>query len=132
MFSHEIRQYPGDPTIDMLAFDSGYYIPESKSRASISWNIQGLTWTVEGQRLSRIPNYAETAYIRSSLLFNSTLQYDFTDHLRGSLAVTNVFDTKPVRDPTYSAYPYFDVSWFDSVGRSVFMQLTYKFGGAAL
>lgn len=132
VFNHEIRQYPGDPTIDMLAFDSGYYIPESKSRASISWNIQGFTWTVEGQRLSRIPNYAETAYIRSSYLFNSTLQYDFTDHLRGSLAITNLFDAEPVRDPTYSAYPYFDVSWFDSVGRSVFMQLTYKFGGGPL
>ena len=65
-------------------------------------------------------------------MFNSTLQYDFTDHLRGSLAITNLFDAEPVRDPTYSAYPYFDVSWFDSVGRSVFMQLTYKFGGGPL
>jgi iron complex outermembrane receptor protein len=43
-----------------------------------------------------------------------------------------VLDTKPVKDPSYSAYPYYDISWFDSVGRSVFMQLTYKLGGKGL
>ena len=38
----------------------------------------------------------------------------------------------PPKDPTYSAYPYYDISWFDSVGRSYYLQFTYKFGGEAL
>lgn len=87
---------------------------------------------MEGKRLGKLPNYDEDAYIKASYLFNTTLQYDFSDHLRGSLTATNLFDKMPVRDRTYSSYPYYDISWFDSVGRSVFMQLTYKLGGGAL
>lgn len=132
VFDHTFRQYPGDASINKLAYTSGYYIPRDKSTASISWSLEGLKWTLEGKRLGKLPNYDEDAYIRASYLFNTTLQYDFTDHLRGSLTVTNLFDQLPVKDPTYASYPYYDISWFDSVGRSVFMQLTYKLGGGAL
>jgi len=132
VFDHEYRQYPGDPTINKLDYASGYDIPRDKSTASITWTIDKLKWTVEGRRLGKLPNYDEDAYIKASYLFNTTVQYDFTDHLRGSVSVTNVFDKMPVKDPTYASYPYYDISWFDSVGRSVFMQLTYKLGGAGL
>lgn len=132
VFDHTFRQYDGDPTINKLAADSSYYIPRDKTTASITYSVDGLKWTVSGNRLGKLPNYAEDGFIKASYLFNSTLQYDFTDHLRGSLTVTNLLDEKPVKDPTYRAYPYYDISWFDSVGRSVFLQLTYKLGGAAL
>lgn len=132
VFKHDFRQYVGDPIINKLAFDSGYDIPRDKSTASITYAYQGLKFTVEGKRLGKLPNYDEDAYIKASYLFNTTLQYDFTDHFRGSLSVTNVLDAKPVKDPSYSAYPYYDISWFDSVGRSVFLQLTYKLGGKGL
>ena len=130
VFDHKFRQYPGDPTINKLAYDSGYDIPRDKSTASITWAIDGLRWTVEGKRLGKLPNYDEDGYIKASYLFNTTLQYDFTDHLRGSLTITNLFDKMPMRDATYASYPYYDISWFDSVGRSAFLQLTYKLGGA--
>ena len=74
----------------------------------------------------------EDAFIKASYLFNATMQYDFTDHLRGSLTIRNLLDKNPVKDPTWSSYPYYNTSWFDSIGRSVFLQLTYKLGGAAL
>ena len=38
----------------------------------------------------------------------------------------------PPHDRTYTAYPYYDVSWFDTVGRSLYLQHTHKFGGSAL
>jgi outer membrane receptor protein involved in Fe transport len=60
------------------------------------------------------------------------MQYRFNDHARLALAVTNLFDKMPPVDPTYTAYPYYDVSWFDSLGRSFYLSFTYKFGGAAL
>jgi outer membrane receptor protein involved in Fe transport len=87
---------------------------------------------VEGRRLGKLPNYDEDAYIKASYLFNTTFQIDFNDHLRGSLSVDNVFDQKPVRDPTYASYPYYDISWFDSTGRSMYLQLTWKLGGKGL
>ncbi|MNF05428.1 hypothetical protein D3C80_2051570 [compost metagenome] len=49
-----------------------------------------------------------------------------------SLSVVNVFNKMPPKDKTYTAYPYYDVSWFDSVGRTINLQYTHKFGGSAL
>ena len=132
VFKHSFLQYPGDPIENKLAFDSGFYLPRDKSNGSITWASDGLQLTVSGTRLGKLPNYDEDAFLKASYLFNATLQYDFTDHMRGSLTIRNLFDTNPVKDPTWSAYPYYNTSWFDSVGRSVFLQLTYKLGGSAL
>ena len=132
VFKHSFQQYPGDPIENKLAYDSGYYMPRDKSNGSINWAKDGFQLTVSATRLGKLPNYDEDAFIKASYLFNSTLQYDFTDHMRGSLTVRNVFDTKPVKDPTWSSYPYYNTSWYDSIGRSVFLQLTYKLGGMPL
>ena len=132
VFNHRFQQYPGDPVIEKLAVDSGYYLPRDKSSGSLSWENDGLQLTVSGTRLGKLPNFDEDAFIKASYLFNATLQYDFTDHLRGSLTVRNLLDELPVKDPTWSSYPYYNASWFDSVGRSVFLQLTYKLGGTSL
>ena len=78
------------------------------------------------------PAEIEDAFIKASYLFNATLQVDFTDHLRGSLTVRNLLDKDPVKDPTWSGYPYYNASWFDTIGRSFFMQITYKLGGKGL
>jgi len=34
----------------------------------------------------------------------------------------------PVKDPTYASYPYYDTSWFDSKGRTVYFTFDYQFG----
>jgi outer membrane receptor protein involved in Fe transport len=132
VFKHTLIQYTGDPIENKLAADSGYYLPRDKSNGSITWASDGVQFTFSGTRLGKLPNYDEDAFIKASYLFNATLQYDFTDHMRGSLTVRNVFDKNPVKDPTWSSYPYYNTSWFDSVGRSVFLQLTYKLGGSPL
>ena len=129
---HTSRQYPGDPIVNQLANDSGYYIPRSKGNGSVSWADGPWTVTLHGQRLDRLPNYDEDGWINSSYLFNASVQYDINDRARASITIDNLFDTKPVKDPTYSAYPYYDISWFDSQGRSFYVQLTYKFGGSPL
>ncbi|MBK9433374.1 MAG: TonB-dependent receptor [Sphingomonadales bacterium] len=132
VFNHKFQQYPGDPVIEKLAVDSGYYIPRDKSSASLNWEKDGWHWTISGTRLGKLPNFDEDAFLKASYLFNTTLQYDFTDHLQASLTIRNLFDTMPVKDPTWSSYPYYNASWFDSIGRSGFLQLTYKLGGSAL
>ena len=65
----------------------------------MTWAYENLSWTLEGQRLGRLPNYDEDAYIEASYTFNTTLQVDFTDHVRGSLTVTNLFDRWPLLLP---------------------------------
>lgn len=132
VLKHEIQQYPGDPIEDKLAVDSGYYTPRDKTNGSISFKSGGFKLTVSGNRLGKLPNYDEDAWIDASYLFNTTVQYDFTDRLQASLTIRNLADTNPVKDPTWSSYPYYNTSWFDSVGRSAFLQLTYKLGGSPL
>lgn len=128
---HTSQQYPGDPTINQLAYDSGYVIPRSKSTGAVIWSKDRLTLGLHGQRLDRIPNYAEDGWTKETYLYNATVQYDLDDRTRVSLAVDNLLDKDPPRDPTYSGYPYYDTSWFDSSGRSYYLQLTRKFGGAS-
>ena len=60
------------------------------------------------------------------------MQYRFTDHAQLALSVTNLFDKMPPKDATATGYPYYDISWFDAVGRQVYLQYTMKFGGKAL
>lgn len=58
------------------------------------------------------------------------MQYRFSDRSRLSLTVVNLFDKMPPYDPTYTGYPYYDISWFDTEGRSFYLQYTHRFGGA--
>ncbi|KAK0329496.1 hypothetical protein LTR94_036536, partial [Friedmanniomyces endolithicus] len=72
------------------------------------------------------------AYIKASYLFNLSARYDLNERLRVTGTVTNLFDQAPVFDPTYASYPYYDISWFDGVGRAFALQLTWKTGGRPL
>lgn len=141
--NHLFQQYPGDPTVDELAVNSGFDIPREKTSASVSWERKAWSATLFGTRLGRLPNSwsydqvvdtsaGDPAWVHATYRYNATLQYKFNDHARLSLAVDNLFDKMPPRDPTYTSYPYYDISWFDAAGRSYFVQFTYKLGGSPL
>ena len=141
--NHLFQQYPGDATLDELAVNSGFDIPREKTSASVSWERKAWSATLFGMRLGRLPNSdsydqivdtsaGETAWIGATYRYNASIQYKFSDHAQLSLAVDNLFDKMPPRDPTYTSYPYYDISWFDAAGRSYYLQFTYKFGGSAL
>ena len=55
--------------------------------------------------------------------------YKISDAASVRLTIDNLADKDPVKDPTYASYPYYDISWFDSVGRSYFLEVNYSFGG---
>jgi outer membrane receptor protein involved in Fe transport len=140
---HDFQQYPGDPTIDEFAVNSGYDIPRTKTSASLSWSLKRWTATLHGERLGRLPNYwsyeqvvdqeaGDPAWVGATYRYNASLQYKLSDHIELAAMVDNLFDKMPPKDRTYSAYPYYDISWFDAMGRSYYLQLTWKFGGAAL
>ncbi|MBS0373836.1 MAG: TonB-dependent receptor [Proteobacteria bacterium] len=127
---HTLRQYPGDPLVNEFQVDSNYDIPRSKATASLSWKLGAFTTTLLGERLDRLPNWNEDAYIPATYLVNGSLQWAPADSpLKASLSMTNLLNKMPYRDPSYQSYPYYDISWFDSVGRSYYLNLTYHFGG---
>ena len=132
VFKHHIQQYPQDPVVNKLAFDSDYYIPRDKGTAAITWSLPRFSTTLTALRLGKLPNYDEDRFIKASYLFNLSAQYDLTDHIRFSATVDNLFDQAPIYDPTWTSYPYYNDSWFDGVGRSYYLQVTYKLGGKKL
>jgi len=139
---HDSRQFEGGPLEDHLAVNAlGWDVPRTKSSATLSWERNAWSATLHGQRLGRLPSLesynqeyvpgqsVNSPWINPTTLYNASLQYRFNDRMRLSLAVDNLFDKMPPKDPTSVDYPYYDISWFDSVGRSYFLEFTWKLGG---
>jgi outer membrane receptor protein involved in Fe transport len=129
VFGHESQQYVGDPIIDEFDPDSGFVIPRSKASASVTFDTGTWSATLHAQRLDKLANWDEDGFISASVLMNASFNYKFADDMSARLTVDNLFDKKPEKDPTYGSYPYYDVSWFDSMGRTMFLTFDYKFGG---
>ena len=142
MRDHEIQVYPDEPIVDMFAVNSGYDIPRTKANARLWWEREAWSASVQANRLGRLPNgwsYDEVwedgdpgPWIEATYRYNASVGYRFSDHSRLSLSVVNLFDKAPPVDPTYTSYPYYDISWFDREGRSFYLQYTHKFGGKPL
>ena len=130
---HTRQLYPGDPTEDMLDVSfSATTLPRTKGNLGVSWDKGAFGASLFGTYLGRVANYDNDAWTDATWRFNGGARYDVTDHLRLSLSINNLFDKMPPRDATWSNYPYYDTSWFDSMGRSFFLQVTWKIGGQAL
>lgn len=130
---HTRQQYPGDPTEDMLGVDfASTTLPRSKGNLGVSWDRNAWGASLFGTYVGRVANWDNDAWTQATWRFNAGARYDITDHLRLSLTVNNLLDKMPPRDATWANYPYYDTSWFDSTGRSYYMQVTWKLGGEGL
>ncbi len=128
VFDHESQQYVGDPIIDQFAVDSGFDIPQSKATASVTFDAGAFSATLFARRTDELPNWDEEAFIPASIVMNASASYTFAESLTARLTIDNLTDEMPEKDPTYASYPWYDISWFDSVGRTVYVTIDYKFG----
>ena len=141
---HDSREFDGGEITDHFAVNSGFDVPKTKTTATVSWEKNAWAATLHGQRIGRLPTSdsydgifdPDTAthgpWIGATYLYNASVKYQINDRMRLSLAVNNLFDEMPPEDPTYTSYPYYDLSWFDSVGRSYYINFTWKLGGDPL
>nr|WP_295375220.1 TonB-dependent receptor [Pseudoxanthomonas sp.] len=130
---HTRQLYPGDPTEDMLDVSfADTTLPRTKGNIGANWDKGAFGASLFGNYVGRVANYNNDAWTESTWRFNAGARYDVTDHLRISLSINNLFDKMPPRDATWANYPYYDTSWFDSFGRSFYLQFTWKLGGQAL
>ncbi|WP_238346022.1 TonB-dependent receptor [Luteimonas saliphila] len=130
---HTRQLYPGDPSEDML--DVGFSattLPRSKGNVGLNWERGAWGGSLFGTYVGRVANYDNDAWTPATWRFNAGSAYRINDHLRVSLTVNNLFDRMPPEDQTWANYPYYDTSWFDSFGRSYFVRVTWKLGGAPL
>jgi outer membrane receptor protein involved in Fe transport len=139
---YRVQLYAGEPMRDAFAPNSGDDMPRTKANARLTWSHQAWSATLHAQRLGRLPSWASTAgtydagsglrpWIGASYRFNANLAYRIDARSEVALAATNLFDAMPPRDRSASIYPYYDVSWFDTVGRQVFVQYTRRLGTAS-
>ncbi|MGB3871352.1 MAG: TonB-dependent receptor [Stenotrophomonas sp.] len=130
---HTRQLYPGDPTEDMLGVGfSDTTLPRVKSNLGMVWDRGAWGASLFGDYLGRVANYDNDAWTEATWRFNAGARYDINDHLRLSLSINNLFDKMPPKDATWAAYPYYNTSWFDAIGRSYFVQVTWKLGGKPL
>lgn len=132
VFDNKVQQYPQDPVVDKFVPASGYEIPRDKGKAHVTWSKERFSTTLSTIYTGEMTNWNWDDKIDHSFWFNLSGQYMVTDRFRISATVENLFDENPVRDPTHASYPYYNSSWYDSIGRSYYLQLTYKFGGRPL
>jgi iron complex outermembrane recepter protein len=128
VFHHNSQQYVGDPLVDQFNPASGFVIPRSKASASVTLDTGPWSGTLHAQRLGTLANWDEDGFISSSVLLNFSLEYTFSESASTRLTIDNLQDRDPVKDRTYGSYPYYDVSWFDSLGRTVYLTVNYQFG----
>ncbi|MBS0216155.1 MAG: TonB-dependent receptor [Proteobacteria bacterium] len=125
--------YPGDPVENMLDVSfADTTLPRTKGNVGVTWSRNAWGASLFGNYLGRVANYNNDAWTEATWRFNGGARYDINDHLRLSLSVNNLFDKMPPKDATWGNYPYYDTSWFDAVGRSYFLSVTWKLGGKAL
>lgn len=126
VFAHTFVRFAGDVELNKLAFDSDYYIPRDKASLSVNFATGSWRFNVAANYISHLPNYDEDGWVGSYTTYNASVAYDFNDRVTASLAVENLLDTAPPRDNTWVSYPYYNTSWYDGIGRSAFLQVTYK------
>jgi iron complex outermembrane recepter protein len=127
VLDHTYTRYVGDRPLDKLAFDSNYYIPRDKLSGSVSLSKGSWKFNIDGNYTSRLPNYDEDGWLASYVTYNGSVSYDIDERIRVSVAIDNLGDASPPFDPTWRGYPYYNDTWYDGVGRSGFLQVTYKF-----
>jgi iron complex outermembrane recepter protein len=142
MLGHTYQIAPGQPSINLLA--NSLYSTEFKSvvSGSLTWTSPGGYWTstLYGHRYGPSPNY--TAQINGPdtpgagrlppwITFNGSVSYRPTRNLELSLLVNNIANKMPPADPTYTAYPYYNVQNYNVYGREIMLQADMKLGGTA-
>ncbi|MBN8923400.1 MAG: TonB-dependent receptor [Rhodanobacter sp.] len=126
---HKTQLSADSPVENQLTDLYNYLIPRTKINASATWNFKDFTTTLYGARLGGIPNYVGTQRLGPTFMYNLTMGYRISPTINVSLTVDNLFDKRPPRDSTWTAWPYYYRAWFSPVGRAYFLNLSMKFGG---
>jgi len=127
VLKHTSVQFEGDETVNQLEVDSGYYIPRDKANLSLTWAYKPVSITLTGNRTGKLPNYDEDAWVKAYTLYNATATWDITPSIKATLTINNLFDKNPIKDSTWTSYPYYNSNWYDSIGRSGYVNVSYSF-----
>lgn len=132
------RLAPDTPEINLLTDPLSSFDFRSISSGSLTWNAPRRRWssTLYAHRHGSTPNLAAIVYgaehpqaarLRPWLTFNWSLRYQPTPAFDLSLAINNVANAMPPRDPTFTSYPYFNFDSYNVYGREFQLRATVSF-----
>jgi len=125
---HTYQEKAGDPVTNYLCCANS---DEFKSRVSgtATWNIGKWSSTLYGIRNGRSWNSIGTEKdIGPWITFNGSVNYKVLPRTTVSLVVNNIANKRPPTDTTNGNWPYYDVSLYNALGRSVYLEVGYDFG----
>jgi outer membrane receptor protein involved in Fe transport len=126
--SHISQQFPTDPVTDLLRENNYYDQFKDIGSASVDWDIGKWSTTLYGIRYGKSWSYDGSYTVAPWMLYNVTVQYNFSDDAALTLIANNVFNSRPPIDKTFSAYPYYNNFNYNSFGRLVMVEFNMHFG----
>jgi len=126
---HEYQQFPTDPITDLLRSTSYYNQFKNIGAGSIRWDIGPWSTTVRGTRFGKTWSYDGSYTVAPWMIYNASVQYNFSDDAAITLIGNNIFNSRPPYDRTFSAYPYYNLFNYNSYGRLLMMEFNMHFGG---
>ena len=130
VLTHTMQFFAGDPVVNELT--DWYDYRDSAQQGQLCGGVDHRRLHHDRARLAA-RRHTELRWHRrlhSTTVYNASLNYRFTPRGALTFIVDNLFDTKPVKDNTWTSYPYYASSWFSPVGRAFFVEASYRFGGS--
>ncbi|RUL64121.1 TonB-dependent receptor [Dyella dinghuensis] len=140
MLKHSYQIYPGSLPINQLT--NPLYSSEFKSIVSgaLNWSLHDkyastLYWHRYGSSPNYTgmvdgPNFPGAGSVAPWITFNYSFTYTPIPGLDLSLLVNNLTNKMPPRDPSYTAFPFFNTENYNVYGREIMGQIDYRFGGS--
>ena len=125
---HLKQTFPGDDPTDLLRVN--WYGNQFKDigQLAVTWDIGTWSTTLQYQRYGSTWNYEGTGKVGPWMKYNATVQYHVTPAITATLIGNNIFNARPPKDNTFTAYPYYDYFSYNAYGRLVMLELNVKFG----
>ena len=125
---HVYQQFPDDPVIDVLRLQSYGNQFKDIGSGSVTWDIGNWATTLTGFRYGTTWSYDASRRVGPWITYNASVQYNFSDDAALTLIANNVFNRRPPSDPTFSAFPYYDIFSYGGLGRSLMAEFNFHFG----
>ncbi|GLQ93097.1 hypothetical protein GCM10007901_20480 [Dyella acidisoli] len=136
ILKHDYQQSPGQPVVNLLDDPTLNVDFKSVVEGSMSWTSLDDRWssTLYGRRLGSSPDYASisglgypgSAHLTPWITFNWSLTFTPASPLKFSLVIKNIANKGPPRDPTFTAFPYFNFDNYNDYGREIMLQMDLK------
>ncbi|WP_459788934.1 TonB-dependent receptor domain-containing protein [Alteriqipengyuania sp. 357] len=127
VLNHTLQQYPGDPVIDKFDVSQGYGVAKEKGKAWATLSTDRFKVTLTGLYTGELTNWNWDGRIPGTVWYNLSTQYWATDNIRLNFWINNLLDSDPPKDPTHASYPYYNSSWYNSVGREFYVSASLRF-----